>query len=181
MKRLTRPVSRRVDPEAGLAMVVVVTVLAALLAGGAVALVLQLGSTKQAGLIKNQRAAMFCAEAGLVDARSILQANVGAWPALLDTDATNNPSWYPHGVGMTGDIDSPLDGEPDYVVVVRDDGDGDGDPNLDSNGRLFIVSRCIKYPETPSEILAYIDMSGGGHAYRNQAGQGPGNTGNANE
>lgn len=173
--------ARSSNPESGMAMVVVVTILAALLAGGAVALVLQVGNTKQAGLVKSQRAAMYCAEAGLVAARGALSATPSLWNALLDADPDNNPSWYPHGVGVTGDIDQPPDGDVDYQVVVRDDDDGDGDPESDANARIYVISRCIKYPNTPAEIVELIDMSGAGHTYRNQAGQGPGNTGNANE
>jgi hypothetical protein len=46
--------------------------------------------------------------------------------------------------------------------------------------RVFVVSKCVRYPETPREVTELIYYSGAGNSYRNQAGQGAGNSGNAN-
>ena len=139
---------RSVNPESGLAMVIVLTILAALLAGGAIALVLQLSSTKGAGLVKTQRAAMYCAEAGLAQARATMQNSYALWGQIIDGDASNDPPWYP----ISGDLDDPPDGVDDYTVTVRDDEDESpaaDDPQVDSNQRVFIVSPLHQISRCP--------------------------------
>jgi hypothetical protein len=179
---MTMPIGRCRDrsrashsQESGFVIVLVMTILAALLVAGAIALSLQLGATRQAGLVKSSRSALYCAEAGLQFARDVLIDNRASWSLILDADASNDPVWYP----ITGEIDEPADGALDYQVTVRDDGD---DTNLaaDSNDTIIVVSRCTKYADAPAEVMEVISMTGSSHAYRAQAGQGPGNTGNAN-
>lgn len=165
MSHVSKSLRRARDPEAGVAMVVVITILAALLAGGAVALTLQLGSTRQTAVVKSSKTAMYCAEAGLASARFTIQANYQLWNQLLDTDPDNDPSWYP----IEGDIDDPPDGVNDYIVTVYDD-DDDADKNSDINSAVFIRSRCVKYPQTPAEILELMSLSGDTHCYSNQKG-----------
>ena len=165
--------TRTRNSQSGMAMVLVITVLAALLAVGAIGLSLQLGSTKSAGLVKDSRSALYCAEAGIAAARNILTANRSIWNDLLDGDPSNDPAWYP----ITGDIDN--DGIADYSVTVRDDGD-DTDPTTDDNDTIIVISVCTKYTDAPSSVMEVISMQGQGHSYRNQSGQGSGNTGNAN-
>jgi hypothetical protein len=164
--------------ERGSVMVIVVTVLAALLAGGAVALYLQLSSTRAAGLARQSRAALYCAEAGLAAARTVLGAHYAEWPNLLDGDPDTNPDWYP----LTGDLDG--DGEVDYVVTVMDNDDelppAANDPTRDNDMKLFLISRCVKYPQVPREVMELVEFDGINQGYRNQSGQGAGNTGNTN-
>lgn len=164
------------NSESGMAMVLVITVLAALLAVGAIGLSLQLNSTKSATLVKDSRSALYCAEAGIAAARNILTANRAVWNDLLAWNADNTltkPVWYP----ITGDIDD--DGVMDFTVTIRDDGD-DLDPLTDFNDTIIVVSVCTKYGDSPSSVMEVISLQGGGHSYRNQSGQGSGNTGNAN-
>ena len=54
------------------------------------------------------------------------------------------------------------------------------DPVADNDLKVFIVSRCLKYPEHPRTVMELIEYTAAGHAYRNQAGQGASNTGNSN-
>ncbi|HTM21094.1 MAG TPA: hypothetical protein VL172_11315, partial [Kofleriaceae bacterium] len=72
-------------------------ILVALLAGGAVMLSLQLGSTKQVALASSARGALFCAESGLVGSRDFITANATDWPNML---AGNDVDGYP----VTGDL-----------------------------------------------------------------------------
>lgn len=162
------------NSESGVAMVLVVTVLAALLAVGAIGLSLQLDSSKSASLVKDSRSSLYCAEAGIAKARLLLTANRDLWNNLLDADTTNDPVWYP----ITGDIDA--DTVDDYTVTVRDDGDGDDDPTTDFNDTIIVESVCTKFDTAPATVLEVISMLGQGFGYRNQSGQGAGNTGNAN-
>jgi len=161
-------------------MLLVLIILVALLAGAAVVLNLQVSSTKQVGLISQSRASLFCAEAGLSQGKTIMGANYALWNDILDTDTSNDPSWYP----IRGDIDDPPDGVADYEVTVHDNDDelppAANDTTRDNDLKIFIVSKCIKYPETPREVLELVVYNMGNQVYRNQSGQGSGNTGNAN-
>ena len=164
--------------ERGSVMIIVVTMITALMLGAGVALYLQIADTRGAGLIRASRASLFCAEAGLAASRPTIGANYTLWGDMLDTDASNDPGWYP----MKGDIDG--DGADDYEVVIRDNDDEFLpevlDPYRDNDLKIFVISRCTKYPDTPREVLELVIYSGGGSVYRNQSGQGSGNTGNAN-
>jgi len=159
-------------------MVLVITILAALLAGAAVALYLQVTSTRAAGLSSHMRSALYCAEAGLAAARNVIANDPDSWPSLLDEDDTE-PAWYP----IEGDIDG--DDVPDYRVTVRDNDDefpdDDLDPYHDSDGRIIIVSECTKYSNAPREVLEVISLEETpGHDYADQSGYGGANAGNRN-
>ena len=166
------------DPQRGSAMILVVTIIAALTAGAGVMVYLQLQSTRSAALVVGGRGALYCAEAGLATARDIFGANAASWNAMIDADPANDPTWYP----LTGDIDG--DNQSDYTVTLRDNDDElpplDNDPAKDNDSRVFIVSTCTKYPNTPRTILELVTYQSGGIAYRNQSGGGAGNTGNNN-
>ena len=171
------PRPRRVR-EDGSAMIIVVTILAALLAGGAVAIQVQVLSTRASGIVRANRSSLYCAEAGLAAARPLIGTNFSLWKNILDTNPNNDPIWYP----IRGDIDEPPDGVMDFEVTVRDNLDEPlpHNPNEDTDQRVFIISRCTKYPNTPRAVLELVSFTGGGTVYRNQSGQGSGNTGNAN-
>ncbi len=164
--------------EQGSTMIIVLVIMVALLGASAVALNLQVSNTKSAGLVRSSRTSLYCAEAGLAAARPILAENYAIWPDLLDLDPDNDPTWYP----IQGDIDG--DGEFDYEVIIRDNDDEPvtlpPDPTRDNDLRVFIQSKCIANPDTPREILELVIYEGGGTIYRDQTGQGSGNTGNAN-
>ena len=168
-----------------MAMVLVITILAALLGIAAVGLSIQLNSTKSIGLIKDTRASLYCAEAGLQAARDIIVSNRKDWNKVLSN--TPGLSWYqyPDGgptnpEGITGDADG--DGiTNDYSVTFVDDGD-DADPTTDDNDTIVVTSKCLLYDDmTPVSITEVLSLRGLGHIYRNQSGGGPGNTGNENQ
>jgi hypothetical protein len=169
-----------VGRERGTVLVIVMAILAALLAGGAVVVHLQVADLRMAGLVRTARAALYCSEAGLSTARPILAGNMGDWPRVLDADATNNPAWYP----ISGDLDAPADGVIDWIVTVEDNDDefspSLNDPNVDTDGTIFAISTCQKYPLSPRQIVEAINFAGAVSNYRAQAGQGQGGTGNAN-
>lgn len=168
------------DPgQRGSAMLLVSTLLVALLAAGGVALYIELQGTKSADMVKASDSSLYCAEAGLVAARSIVAVNYLAWPTLLDSDPSNDPTWYP----IRGDVDG--DGADDYEVTIRDNDDdvppAASDPTFDNDRRVFMVSRCLKSSDTSREVTELVSVSGGGHVYRNQAGGGAFNSGNQNQ
>jgi hypothetical protein len=157
---------------------VTIILVTALLAGGALAVYLQLADTRAAQYVTESRRALFCAEAGLAGARSYVQSHIGDWPLMLDEDTGNDPDGYP----VTGDIDG--DGTDDYTVTIRDNDDetapAANQPLVDVDSTIFVVSTCSRYPDTPRTVLELLNFSGGGFNYRNQSGQGAGGTNNAN-
>lgn len=178
VRRHTR--DARTDPgQRGAAMLLVATLLVALLAGGGVALYLQLQSTKSATMTKISRNSLFCAEAGVVASRKVISERISSWSILLDNDATNDPTWYP----FTGDIDG--DGENDYEVTIRDNDDevppAPNNLEMDVDGRVFAIGRCIRNADISREVIELLVSEQGNYVYRNQAGGGAWNTGNRNQ
>ena len=163
----------RPTPQRGAALVITMMLVSALLAGGALALYLQIGDTRSAQYVSEKRAAFYCAEAGLVGARS---ANSGSWALMLDSDPLDDPEGYP----VEGDLDS--DGDVDWRVEIKDNDDEypTDNPAYDSDGMVFMISTCLTYPDTPREVMQLVRVSAGQHSCRNQRGQGAGNTSNAN-
>jgi Tfp pilus assembly protein PilX len=153
-----------------MAMVLVITILAALLGIAAVGLSLQLNSTKSTTLIKDKRSALFCAEAGLAKARAVLVQNRNTWNDVLD--GTGAP-WYStvDPLGITGDANGDL-ADGDYTVTIRDDGD-DTDPTTDTNNTIIVTSTCLLFPNSaPATVLEVLAIVPTGQAYSDQANQG---------
>ena len=127
--------------EQGSAMLVVATILAALLAGGGVALYLQLEGTKSVSLTRSGLSSLYCAEAGVAKAQSFFTSQVSLWPDFIDGIDANDPAGYP----VTGDIDG--DGTADYEVRLADNDDepsGANDTTVDLDGRVFMIARCLQ-------------------------------------
>jgi hypothetical protein len=161
-------------------MFIVLLVVTSLMTVGLLAIYLTLGETKSTAYGVDSKAALYCAEAGLAKARPLIAGNYAAWTNILAGNSANYPAWYP----VTGDIDVPGDGVNDFVVTIRDNDDEPAgvanDPTKDNDMRVFVVSKCTRYPETPREVTELIYYSGAGNQYRNQSGQGVGNSGNSN-
>ena len=164
--------------QRGSTMVVVLVLLVALLAAGAIALRMQLSNTKASGIVRATKSSLYCAEAGLAAARPRIGGAYALWSDMLDADPSNDPAWYP----VLGDLDG--DGTNDYRVTIRDNDDeaapAPNKPHEDNDLRIFLVSQCTRASESDRQVLELIAYDGGGTVYRNQAGQGAGNTGNIN-
>jgi hypothetical protein len=173
-------VTRDRNPERGVAMFIVMIVVIGLTTVGLLAVYETMGETKATSYGVDSDAALYCAEAGLAKARPMIGGNYAAWAAILDGDPSNDPSWYP----ITGDLDVPADGKSDFTVTIRDDDDEPvgtpNDPTKDNDLSVYVISTCTRYPETPRQVTELIHYKGGGAGYRNQSGQGAGNTGNTN-
>ena len=156
-------------------MLLVATVLVALLAGGGIALYIQLQGTKSATRVKTSTSSLFCAEGGVVAARPIIALNIGDWDTILDGGTAD---WYP----VQGDLDS--DGVMDYEVTIRDNDDEAvataNNPNEDVDQRVFAVGRCLK-SDVSRQVVELIVVATGSYVYRNQAGGGGFNAGNQNQ
>jgi hypothetical protein len=166
-------------------MLVTLIVIAALLAGAGVLVSMQLGANRASDLTRNGMSSMYCAEAGLVAARPIVAANYPLWnAALLAGSGAGEPAWLYNGITQAGhDIDNPADGVDDFTIYLRDNDDevapATNDPTHDSDLRVFIVSRCLKYTDTVQEVEELVHFTGGGTCYQSQEG-GCGGNGNAN-
>ena len=155
-------------------MLLVATVLVALLAGGGIALYIQLQGTKSATMVKSSTQSLFCAEGGVVAARPTISNNVSDWNTVLGGGTAD---WYP----VQGDLDG--DGVMDYEVTIRDNDDEavgtDNDPTVDVDQTVFAVGRCLKQ-DVSRQVKELIVVATGTYVYRNQAGGGGFNAGNQN-
>ena len=171
---------RHRQAQRGAAMLVVMVVMAALMTAGGLAIYVSTSETRSTGYVSSSRQALFCAEAGLAQARAVVTQNYNTWTQVLDTNATNDPTWYP----IDGYVTDDATGDFDYEVTIRDNDDEiaptANDPTKDTDLQVYVTSTCLKYPESPKSVTERVRYEGGGYSYRNQSGQGAGNTGNAN-
>lgn len=183
--------SRPRQRERGSAMLVTLIVIGALLSGAAVLVSLQLFSNRATDLTRSGMSALYCAEAGLSAARPVVATNYAQWNPSLALSApttnappgagdTSEPSWLSTAIG-SHDLDG--DGVGDFAVYLYDNDDEQAPlPNnlvRDNDLQVFIVSRCVKYPDTPKEVRELILYNGGTSCYPWQTG-GCGGDGNAN-
>ena len=150
--------------ERGSVMLLVVVILAALLAGGAIALSLVVSDTRSSQFANSSRSALFCAESGLAAARGTIAANSPVWNEMLDADPSNDPTWYP----IRGDLDGDL--IADYEVIIRDNGDEfsptPDNPNEDNDAKVFVVSRCIRFPNYPRAVMELVTFQSASSNYK---------------
>jgi Tfp pilus assembly protein PilV len=174
----------RRDPQRGSAMLTAMILMSALLAGAAALVHVQMTSTRSAEMTRSGISAQYCAEAGLVAARQTIAANPGQWAAALAASAAAAPAPPAEPAFLASivhDIDG--DGVSDFIVYMRDNND-ELPPNADDQAhdndlRVYLVSRCTKYPDTPREVVELVEQGAAGHAYRAQEG-GWNNNGNDN-
>ena len=170
------------NKQRGSAMLVTVILIAALLAGVAVLVSMQLTTTKSTELTRSGLTALHCADAGLAAARSQLvrsqasvTAHILAYP--YTTSATTwqvQPTFLTTYFGTTrADMDG--DGTNDFTVWIIDNDDGDSNYGLDADSRVWLISRCTKYADTPKEVRELIQFSAAGTLYDWQEGRAFGN------
>jgi hypothetical protein len=168
--------------ERGSAMLITLVLIASLIAGAAVVVSMQLSSTKSADVTKTGMTSLYCAEAGLAAAHTYVALNKANWNAALALSAANDftePTWLQSA--FSHDLDQPADGVADFQIYLKDNDDETGTNNLaaDLDGRVWIISRCIKYADNPKQVGELVEASGGSHCYDSQEG-GCGGNGNAN-
>lgn len=177
--------TRRRNPERGSAMLVTMIIIGALLAGAGVLVSLQLASTRSTDLTRSGMSALYCAESGLAAARQVVIENYAQWNTSLAAAAggdLSEPAWLATGIGVVAhDLDG--DGSSDFEVYLFDN-DDEQDPNpndltRDNDLQVFIVARCLKYPDTPKEIRELLLYNGGSACSPYQTGGGGGD-GNSN-
>jgi hypothetical protein len=164
--------------QRGSAMLVAMILMAALLAGAAVLASLQLSSSRSTEMTRSGITALYCAEAGLTATRSAIATNQGSWNTSLGTGI--EPT-YIQSPTISHDVDG--DGSPDFIVTLEDNYDEipptPQNQNSDSDGKIYIVSRCTKFTDTPREVRELISFTSLKHCYGSQRG-GCGGNGNMN-
>ena len=168
--------------ERGSAMMVTMIITIALLAGASVLVSMQVSSNRATDITKTGMSATYCAEAGLAVAAPVVAANYPLWAANLCTTRPYSTCAQPtflNNTAFSHDLDA--DGVDDFIVFITDNDDeiGTNDLTKDSDLKVFIVSRCTKYVDTPKEVEELVQYSGGGGGYHSQIG-GLGGNGNDN-
>lgn len=167
--------------QRGSAMLVTLIVIAALLAGGAILVHMEVGSTRSADVTRMGMSALYCAEAGLAAATPVVAQNYTQWGGALamsgsSTPDDSEPSWL--ASGFNHDLDG--DGVADVAVYIKDNDDepppGINDLTKDNDLAVYVVSRCIKYANAPQEVEELVRMSFGNGCNIKQQG----NCNNAN-
>lgn len=157
-------------------MLVTLIIIGALLAGAGVLLSVQMASNRSSDLTRSGMSALYCAEAGLAAARQVVAENYMNWKAALCTTTTcTEPTWMVDGIDAKTfpkehDLDG--DGQADFTVWLRDNHDEftTNDPAVDSDLQVFLVSKCIKYTDTPKQVEELILFEGGTECYPGQLG-----------
>lgn len=154
-------------------MLVVLILVTALLAGAAVLAQMQTQSARGATMSRTSMTALYCAESGLAETRSVVAANYAQWNASLGQ--TQEPAWL---ANIDHDIDN--DGAADFVITLRDnDDENPNDTTKDQDLTVYIVSTCIKHPEVQTAVAELVRWNGAGTCYQAQIG-GCGGNNNAN-
>jgi hypothetical protein len=153
-------------------MLVTLIIVAALLSGAAVLVSLQISSNRSTDLTRSGILAMYCAEAGVAAARPVVASTYGSWPTAFATSSVGDfaePAWLSSGIG-NHDLDG--DSVADFSVYLLDNDDepAANDLTVDADLQVFIVSRCLKYPDTPQEIRELVLYNGATRCYPWQVG-----------
>lgn len=169
--------------QRGSAMLITLIIIAALLGGAAVLAGMQIASTRSSDLTKTGTQATYCAEAGLAIARPIVLANYTSWTAAIAASGASiaantvpiEPTFLTTGIGLGAGTGHDLDGDgvADFYVYLKDNDDElttANDRTKDNDLKVFIVSRCTKYPDAIREVEELVQYTGGGTCYQSQQG-----------
>jgi|HubBroStandDraft_2_1064218.scaffolds.fasta_scaffold209907_2 hypothetical protein len=163
--------------ERGAALMVTLIIIASLLAGAAVVVSLQMGANRGTDLTRSGMTAEYCAETGMERAAPVVAANYQMWGSAMCGSASeasclpSSPageaaifSTVSHTIGSAGSA---------FVLYLRDDEDeltGSQNYSQDENTRVFVVSTCLLFPDTPRQVRELIQLNGGGTNYGQQQG-----------
>jgi hypothetical protein len=164
-------------------MLVTMMIIAALMAGAGILLQLQLRSSRSSDFTRSGTAALYCAEAGIAAARNVVAQSYSGWNGSMCTSADpfacTEPDWLATGIG-SHDIDG--DGDADFIVYLRDNDDElpplTPDGNLDNDLQVFVVARCLAFPDTPKQVEELVLHNGAPPCLPFQQGGGGGDGNN---
>ena len=162
----------RRDRQRGSAMLLTMVLITALLAGAAVLISLQAASNRSTDLTRAGISALYCAEAGLAATRTLIATNKALW-----NNSLGQPTEPAFLSGVNHDVDGDGSPEKDFEILLEDNPDESPtpNPNVDSDGKIFVISRCRKYPDTPRTIKELVGFTPQSNYYNAQQGGGAGN------
>ncbi len=172
--------------ERGSAMLVTLILIAALLAGVAVLVSMQLTTTKSTEQTRVGAMSLHCAEAGLAATRGIAAASkagivthlaAATYAESLPAQWQVIPSFISTSYPTLRDIDGITGNDVDIWII--DNEESDNNYALDADSRVWLISRCTKYPDNPKEVRELIEFAGAPTQYDWQEGRAFGNN-NAN-
>lgn len=164
--------------QRGSAMLVTMIIIAALLAGAAVLASMQVNANRSTEITRNGLAALYCAEAGLTLGKKHVVMGYGAWSTALTANCADGvcetlvePTFL-DTTQFSHDVDG---GTPsvDFRVYIRDNDDeaaGPQDYRVDTDDTVFVVSRCLKFPDTPRQVEMLLKYSPAMNCYDSQEG-----------
>ena len=162
------------DSERGSAMLITLILIGALLGGAAILSSLQISSMRGTGLSRSKMAATYCAEAGLTASHVAASKSYSLWNSALckpSCAAPTQPSWLGNAA-FSHDLDG--DGIDDFSITLRDDDDEvaptANDPTIDVNYKIYLVSTCLKYSDTPVQVMELVKYSPSAQCYQSQEG-----------
>ena len=162
------------NSERGSAMLITLVLISALLGGAAILSSLQISSVRGTGLSRSKMSATYCAEAGLTMSHVSASKNYSLWNSALckpSCAAPAQPSWLGSNA-FSHDLDD--DGVDDFSITLRDDDDevapAPNDPAIDLNYKVYLVSTCLKYPDTPVQVMELVKYSPTAQCYQSQEG-----------
>jgi hypothetical protein len=159
---------RQRDRERGSAMLITVILISAILSGAAVLVSLQLGANRSTDLTRTGISALYCAEAGLTATRALIGQNADQWNTYLGQGI--EPAFL-SGISRSLDPNNPS--SIDFAIFLEDNFDeidGSDDPFDDKDSRIYVVARCLKYPDNPREIRELVGYQQQSYCYGSQQG-----------
>ena len=159
--------------QRGSAMLVTLIIVSALIAGGAVLVSMQMSSNRGAEVTNTGTTALYCAEAGLAASRAVVIANYTNWAGTLGTGV--EPTWLS---AIDHDVDNDGASAPDFTITLKDNDDeltGTNDNTVDTDHRIFVVSTCNLFPDTPKQVMELVLYTAGSKCDYDQDGGCDGN------
>ena len=135
-------------------MLVVMIAIGSLMTAGAVLVRVQATSSHGAEVNHSTLTGLYCAEAGLTASRATILANVALWNPSL-----GSPIEPPFLALVSRDIDA--DGIDDFEITIRDNDDEPiNDLSTDTDQTIFVVSTCIKDPDSRTQVTELLTSTG---------------------
>lgn len=165
--------------ERGTSILVTMILVVSLLGGAAVLVGMQMQSTRSTEIVRNGITASYCAESGVVAARSLITSNYAAWNTGLQAGLSNTEATFLLSPNLDHDLDN--DGVDDFTVILKDNEDevGTQDYTKDNDLQIWVIATCTKYPDHAKQVSELIRVSVAATCYDTQLG-GCGGNGNQN-
>lgn len=139
-------------PERGIAVLLVMAVMASLLLGGVITTGIRIANMRGGGQSLSGKRAYYCAEAGLADGKNFFRANYNNWPTYLAPNANFVYSGQATSTGLTYQVRM-FDNNDEYAPTPNN-------PNMDRDRTVLLVSTCTDpLLQDPVVLRQYITLN----------------------